>query len=263
MKKLKRIVTLILALLMMCSLLSVSFADGTTENTVYIPVWMQPNTVIVYDDELNYTVIQGGELTPADMVGRTDIAAAGATGATDELIATQNIKVEYDLHGFIQNIYYPVPGASGEYQLSNPIRSRVGSGILDEDTIYTYPTSYYNYDTQAYQYCTLTRSTDGNTMIGRGRITFYTGTFGEGGTHTLVAYDCATKKYKDDVSAGTRIYAKNTYANKSAYYYKYDVGGMPGAILDIWSDSSVNPITDITNNGTVDNVYSGYISHVC
>lgn len=213
MKKLKRIVTLILALLMMCSLLSVSFADGTTENTVYIPVWMQPNTVIVYDDELNYTVIQGGELTPADMVGRTDIAAAGATGATDELIATQNIKVEYDLHGFIQNIYYPVPGASGEYQLSNPIRSRVGSGILDEDTIYTYPTSYYNYDTQAYQYCTLTRSTDGNTMIGRGRITFYTGTFGEGGTHTLVAYDCATKKYKDDVSAGTRIYAKNTYVS--------------------------------------------------
>lgn len=263
MKVLRRVCTSILALLMICSLLSVSFAYETTDDTVYVPVWMQPNTVIIYDDALNYTVVCGGELTPADMVGRADIAAAGATEATYELIAAPNIKVEYDLHGFIQNIYYPVLGSYGEYQLSNPVQSRVGSGIISAGEIYTYPTSYYNYDTQKYQYCTLQRSSDGKTMIGRGRITFYTGTYGEAGTHTLVAYDCATKMYKDDVSAGTAIFAKNTYANKSAYYYKYDVGGMPGAILDIWSDSSVNPITDITNNGTVDNVYSGYISHRC
>lgn len=263
MKTFKRISSFILALLMVCSLCVVSFADVTTQSTAYIPMWMQPNTIIIYDRALNYTIVRGGELSPEDMIGRADIAAIGATSTTWEMIASANIKVEYDLHGYIQNIYYPVLGNPGEYQLSNPVRSRTGSGVIAAGTTYTYPTSYYNYDTQSNQYCTLTRSSNGRTMTGRGRITFYTGSSGEAGTHPLVAYDCATKMYKDDVSAGTAIYAKNTYANKAAYYYKYDVGGMPGAILDVWSSSSVNPITDITNNGNVDNVYSGYISHRC
>lgn len=255
----RRFVSITTALLMVFVLAITGFAEESTEDTVYIPLWMQPNTVIIYDNLLNYTVVQGGELSPADIVGRADIAAVG-TSASSELIATPNIKVEYDLHGFIQNIYYLV---SGEYQLANPLRARVGTHVIPAGTTYTYPDSYYNYDTQQSQYCTLSRSANGNTITGYGRITFYTGEKGEANTHILVAYDCATKMYKDDVRAGTEIYARNTYANKSAYYYKYDVGSMPAAILDVWSDSSVNPITDITNNGTVDNVYSGYIGHRC
>lgn len=260
MKMPKRIGSFILALLMICSMFVVSFADETPQSTVYIPKWMQPNTIIIYDSALNYAFVRGGELTAADKVGRVDIAAVGETST---MVAQPNIKVEYDIHGFIQNIYYPVPGQPGEYQLSNPIRTQIGSGVMAPGTTYTYEESYYNYDTQKSQYCTLTRSSDGKTMTGYGRITFFTGTHGGAGTRTLVAYDCATKLEKDDVLQGTRVYARNTYAGKSAYYYKYDVGSLPGAILDVWSSSSVNPITDITNNGNVDNVYSGYIRHSC
>lgn len=34
---------------------------------------------------------------------------------------------------------------------------------------------------------------------------------------------------------------------------------MPNAILDIWSDDTVNPITEISTNGKIDNVYSATI----
>lgn len=90
------------------------------QDAVYVPTWMQPYTVIVYDDELNYTIIQGGELIAEDIEGREDIAAVGLESQDPDMIAKPNIKVEYDLHGFIQNIYYPVPGQPGEYQLQDP-----------------------------------------------------------------------------------------------------------------------------------------------
>ncbi len=73
--------------------------------------------------------------------------------------------------------------------------------------------------------------------------------------------DCATKRYVDDVKAGTPVIATNTINGKSHTYYKYDVGGLPTAILDIWSDDTINPITKISTNGRVDNVYSGTIRH--
>ena len=67
--------------------------------------------------------------------------------------------------------------------------------------------------------------------------------------------------YYDDVKGGTEITATNTYANKTQKYKKYDVGLLPKAILDIWSDSTHNPIKKITTSGKVDNVYSGKIKH--
>jgi hypothetical protein len=94
------------------------FASST--DVQYVPLWMQPNTVIVYDDSLKYTVVSGGELTEEEISGREDILTIGLTTTDPEMIAEPNIKVEYDLHGFIQNIYYPVPGKTGEYQLSKP-----------------------------------------------------------------------------------------------------------------------------------------------
>ena len=64
--------------------------DGQTgTKVVYIPMWMQDYSVVYYDAHLNRTVESGGDLT--------------------------NTKVEYDLHGFIQNIYYR--GGDGAYYL--------------------------------------------------------------------------------------------------------------------------------------------------
>lgn len=265
MKKTKNFVALILALIMLCSCSVVAFANTNQNDVEYIPLWMEPHSVIIYDANGNPTVVEGGYLSAEDIVGRDDIAAVGLTDNSPDMIVTPNTKVEYDMHGFIQNIYYLTPGTTNQYQLSNPMRSRIGSGIMSVGT-YTYPQSYYNYDTGSNQYCKLTRTSVAgsyyDTMVGYGRITFYTGLNGEGSTtYFLKEDDCATKMSYDDVKDGTKILATNLYNGKWHYYEKHDVGSMPKAILDIWSDSTVNPITKISTNGRIDNVYSGKIEH--
>lgn len=260
MKKTKNFVAFVLALIMLCSCSIVAFANTNENDVEYIPLWMEPYSVVVYDEKGLPTVIEGGELSEEEIVDREDIAAVGLIDPSPDMIITPNTKVEYDLHGFIQNIYYLVPGTTDQYQLSNPIHSRVGTEIMNAGESVSYG-SYYNPYTQTYQKCKLTcvKGSPYNTIIGTGRITFFTGTMGEGGTHTLESGDCATKMDYADVKAGTRVLATNEDTGASRYFYKYDVGNLPSAILDVWSDSSSNPITDITTNGRVDNVYNASI----
>lgn len=94
--------------------------DG--QKIVYIPLWMQDYSVVYYDGELNRTIAQGGELTEKEIAGREDIDPAQMYGS---MTAEPNTKVEYDLHGYIQNVYYL--GGFGEYQLSDPTK---GSYLL-------------------------------------------------------------------------------------------------------------------------------------
>lgn len=87
----------------------------------YYPCWMQPNSTIIYDENGNPTIENGGELFPEDLVGRPEFAGEGAfftyVGINDPFMMVQpNTKAEYDLHGFIQNIYYLWP--DGNYNLS-------------------------------------------------------------------------------------------------------------------------------------------------
>lgn len=262
-KKLSNLISaFVLCVVIFTSNVAALRADNTTnsdktQGNIYIPLWMQPNTVIVYNASLRYEISQGGELTADDIIGRDDISVMGLTSTEQEMIAQPNIKVEYDLHGFIQNIYYPDPFNPRSYQLSNPVKSKVTNKILDDGESVTYG-SYINYDYSGRKdSCTLKRI--GNTITGTGRITFFTGTTGSAGT-TLKAYDCATQMDYCNVKSGTSVTATNIFKNKKQTYKKYDVGSLPSAILDIWSDSTVNPITDITNNGTVDNVYTAAIS---
>ena len=68
---------------------------------VYIPLWMQDYSVVYYDGELNRTIAQGGDLTEEEIAGREDIDPAQMYGS---MTAEPNTKVEYDLHGYIQNV---------------------------------------------------------------------------------------------------------------------------------------------------------------
>jgi len=268
--KIRKILSVIAAF-MLCTALftgnvtALGVGNNTASRIVYIPLWMQPNTVIVFDGNLNYTVIQGGELSAADLVGRWDIALVGLTTTDPGFLAEPNTKVEYDLHGFHQNTYYQVPGTLGEYRLSPPQTYRNGTGYLDKNQTTGDYGQYTNYDTQTLQYNCLTRGNN-NTITGTGRITYYYGTTGDH-SNNLKKYDCATKMYSCDVASNTAVTAKNTYTNpnKSKTFYKQDCGSLPSAILDIWcgtssSDTSNQAIKEITTNGTLDNVYSGYIS---
>lgn len=78
---------------------------------VYIPTWMQDNSVVYYDAHLNRTVESGGDLTEEEVNSREDIDPAEMY----TIPAEPNTKVEYDLHGFIQNVYYR--GGDGAYYL--------------------------------------------------------------------------------------------------------------------------------------------------
>lgn len=85
------------------------------QKIVYIPAWMENYSVVYYDEDLNRTIERGGDLTEEEIAGREDIDPEQMYGT---LIAEPNTKVEYDLHGFIQNIYYL--NEDGEYQLEKP-----------------------------------------------------------------------------------------------------------------------------------------------
>lgn len=86
--------------------------DGQTgTKVVYIPTWMQDYSVVYYDAHLNRTVESGGDLTEEEINSREDIYPEEMY----TIAAEPNTKVEYDLHGFIQNIYYL--GGDGKYYL--------------------------------------------------------------------------------------------------------------------------------------------------
>ena len=86
--------------------------DGqTVTKVVYVPMWMQDYSVVYYDANLNRTIEKGGDLTEEEINSREDIFPEEMY----TIAAEPNTKVEYDLHGFIQNIYYR--GGDGAYYL--------------------------------------------------------------------------------------------------------------------------------------------------
>ena len=85
--------------------------EQTGIKVVYIPMWMQDHSVVYYDADLNRTIESGGDLTEEEINSREDIDPTEMYS----IPAEPNTKVEYDLHGFIQNIYYR--GGDGKYYL--------------------------------------------------------------------------------------------------------------------------------------------------
>ena len=276
--KLKISIKIIIAIMLSIAIITGNITAMEAENNeisknVYIPLWMKPNTVIVYDNNLNYKIIQGGELSDADLIGRDDIASIGLTTTDLEYLAEPNIKVEYDLHGFYQNTYYPAPGEAKNnvYQLSPTNKNRSGTGVLADGATTGNYGQYMNYDTYKNQYNCLSRS--GSLIDGTGRITYYFGTDGDydtspGKPYKLKKYDCATKMMVADVSSGTVVLAINTYNAKLGTYYKQDIGTLSIAILDIWcgknsSDTANQAINNLTSSGGLDNIYSGQVMFYC
>lgn len=109
-----------------------SFKEITAEG--YYPDWMQPYTKIVYDENGVPTITEGGELLPEDLVGRPEFTVGEpvpftSVGIEDPFFMIQpNTMAEYDLHGFIQNIYYLWP--DGNYNLSPPQETVVPEELI-------------------------------------------------------------------------------------------------------------------------------------
>ncbi|MBQ6878310.1 MAG: peptidoglycan DD-metalloendopeptidase family protein [Oscillospiraceae bacterium] len=101
----------------------------------YYAVWMQPGSVIVYDSEGRPEIEKGGELSVEEISGREDISAVGFTDFSPEMEIIPETKVEYDLHGFIQNIYFLWP--DGSYNLS-PAETENSGPVTTEGVVAFY-----------------------------------------------------------------------------------------------------------------------------
>lgn len=88
-----------------------SFEDITAAG--YYPLYMQPHTHIIYDENCVPTIIQGGVITEEDTSGRDEFEELGYLC---EYTIEPNTKAEYDLWGCIQNICFLWP--DGSYNLS-------------------------------------------------------------------------------------------------------------------------------------------------
>ena len=88
-----------------------TFAEITAAG--YYPDWMQPNSSISYDENGVPTITAGGELLPEDLVGRPEFSGkipfTSAGSGIVTMMIQPNTMAEYDLHGFIRNIYYLWP----------------------------------------------------------------------------------------------------------------------------------------------------------
>ena len=113
----KKFLMLLAAILLVLALTACGRqAEEDDGKVVYVPMWMEPYSVVYYDADLNRTVAEGGDLTEEEINSREDILAVGMYGS---VLAEPDTKVEYDLHGFLQNIYYRTPDGTG-WQLERP-----------------------------------------------------------------------------------------------------------------------------------------------
>ena len=106
----------------------------------YYPDWMQPNSSISYDENGVPTITAGGELLPEDLVGRPEFSGkipfTSAGSGIVTMMIQPNTMAEYDLHGFIRNIYYLWP--DGNYNLSPPEQEK-GKFITDAVLAFYWP----------------------------------------------------------------------------------------------------------------------------
>ena len=83
----------------------------------YYPLWMQPNSIIIYDENGIPEIIEGGVITEEDSKEEEFSGIWYFDRTIEETMKIKaNTKVEYFTDGFIQNIYYLWP--DGNYNLA-------------------------------------------------------------------------------------------------------------------------------------------------
>ena len=115
-----------------CFSLASSVLASATTNQGEVPNCMQPNSVIIYDEDLNYRFESGGEASDDEQQG-------------SDVYACPGMKAVYDKDGILRNAYYP-SGKPGEYQLNDTVSVVNKSGVKSKGSgKYTYRKCYLNF----------------------------------------------------------------------------------------------------------------------
>jgi hypothetical protein len=107
----------------------------------YVFKYMQPNSEVVYDENGKATIISGGVLSQEEIDQMPSIASIGLTSdkglllGEEPVLAEPNTKIQYDLHGFMQNVYYLTPGTTDDYRLSKPLIDEFSDDAVREEHI--------------------------------------------------------------------------------------------------------------------------------
>lgn len=252
-----------------------------------VPGLMQPNSIIVYDEEGNPSVVSGGYVNSNKSSDESQITdfniddymrkiPADATDEEREAIEEENqvirealedvkngtqavqndieiipgMKVIYDENGELLNIYYVDDFCSEEYTLhgNEGHMESDHKGASDKQARATTVTWGDNYvNTLVYQ-------PKDESILGTGRATYFEGKTGNR-DNTLEDGDVATKKSYDYSKKGDKpVTIRNLDTDEADTFYQADVGGLPDAVIDIWGLNNLQDLAGKNNVTSIPNV---------
>ncbi|MGB9666859.1 MAG: hypothetical protein ACPL2N_06080 [Candidatus Cryosericum sp.] len=249
---------------------------GIVLSNLPVPQRMMPGSVIIYDDQLQAKVIQGGYVkdgstpildTRTTIMRGLEAVTITADMSPDErataewenrlvndfktqilkngIQATQpysptiypGMKVVYnESDGYIDNVYYPDATEPSGYSIHN-----VPVNNSDSTATMLAATPVLGQPYGAHSNVINFQYAD-DSFLGVGRATYFTGTTGNRG-NTLRNYDCATQIDLDYSKVGDKnVTIRNLNTNQVFTFHQADVGGLPDAVIDIWGLSNLQTL---------------------
>lgn len=254
-----------------------------------VPSLMQPNSVIIYDDECNPSVVSGGYVASTKSSIENQIPdfsiedymrkiPANATDEEQEAIEKENqiirealedvkngtvvmqndieiipgMKVIYDENGELLNIYYVDDYCPEGYTIHGNEGHMVSNSNHKNTPVAQSKDVSVTWG-ERYVNTLVYQSAD-ESILGTGRATYFTGKKGNR-DNTLEDGDVATKRAYDFSKKGDKpITIRNLDTDEAYTYYQADVGTLQDAVIDIWGLNNLEELAGKTGVTSVPSV---------
>lgn len=248
-----------------------------------IPYRMKPGTILIYDDNLNPKVIEGGFVENSYIVTRVDtLDYPRVVEISNEMTENEikqvelennilldayhngtkifvpapkiykNMMVIYDDNsGEINNIYYSDESEPSGYSLNNR-PAEVNNALIDiKEAINSGQSVTWVWGSSNN---TLTYQPLDDSFLGTGRATYFTDSIGNR-NNILKNKDVATQMDYDYSRIGDKdVEIRNLDTDVKKTYYQADVGSLPNAIIDIWGLNNLHDLAGETGVTSIPNV---------
>lgn len=188
-----------------------------------IPEKMQPETIIEYISDSEYIILAGGKNEQEQASTNIDLSKNYPYVVEKLPKPVKGMKVTYATDGYILNI---IPPENGEVVYAEEVIQPNDNGITPYIAdYYKLVATWGSYPNKLYRIPGL------DSTIGTGRGTTFSDVIGQA-NHVLVKGDVATKLAYDNCANGKTLIV--IHNGKAVHMKKWDVGGMPNAVIDIW-----------------------------
>lgn len=240
----KQRIKVIFSIGLLCVGVLLNFTFALAYEGVGIPEEMEPGTIIENTTDHDFKVVKGGFLSESDkeIIKENNFMVQEELEQTllemfpgeeihndfnqhREITPVKGMKVTYADDGLVLGIEYP---AEVENPLLKENNATTYGAILPSEV--TLVRSWGSIPNKLYV------DRKSNTIFGTGRATTFSDMVGQV-NHRLTQGDIATKLDSDNCKLGigvTLTANKKTGGSLERTMYKWDAGGMPNAIVDIW-----------------------------